>query len=280
VIDWLASYPKSGNTWMRMLLANYFSENDEPHDINSVGVTNGIASSRWRFDELLGMDSEHLYDDEIMLLQPRLFEELVALAPAPQWMKVHDAQLLTGAGEWLFPPGVSNAVVYLIRNPLDVAVSRAFHDGHENMNHAVKMLCAPGTVLAGMGKLQLRQIMGSWSDHVTSWVDQTEIPLIVVRYEDMLADTARELARVIGFARPDAVIDQARLDRAVAHASFENLREAEAAKGFREAAKGQARFFRSGKAGDWVNHLNAEHVARICEVQGPTMARFGYSTEA
>lgn len=49
-INWLTCYPKSGNTWMRMLLANYFSETDTAHDINAVGVTDGTASIRWRFE--------------------------------------------------------------------------------------------------------------------------------------------------------------------------------------------------------------------------------------
>jgi aryl sulfotransferase len=277
VIDWLASYPKSGNTWMRMLLANYYSEHDQPHDINAPGVTNGIASSRVRFDELLCLDSSILTDDEVARLQPHTFEVLVELYPAAQWMKVHDAQRRSADGTWLLPPHVSGRAVYLIRNPLDVAVSRAFHDGHGEMHKAVTMLCTPDAAVAGGNSAQLRQVMGDWSQHVASWVDQDDIPVMVVRYEDMLADTARELARVIAFARPDDVIDQARLAQAVGNAAFDRLQAAEAEQGFREVGRRQERFFRSGKAGDWVNHLSAEQVDRICSTHGAMMRRFGYS---
>jgi hypothetical protein len=277
VIDWLASYPKSGNTWMRMLLANYYREDDQPHDINAPGATNGIASSRPRFDEVLLLDSSLLTDDEVAELQPRLFEAIVKFNPAPQWMKVHDAQARQADGGWLLPPHVSNSAIYLIRNPLDVAVSRAFHDGHADMERAVTMLCTPDMAVAGGSKSQLRQVMGTWSQHVASWVDQDAIPVMVVRYEDMLADTAAQLARVISFARPDEVLDPARLAQCVANAAFDKLQAAEAEKGFRELSTRQERFFRSGKAGDWVNHLTPEQVERICTTHGEMMARFGYS---
>lgn len=277
MIDWLASYPKSGNTWMRMLLANYYREDDQPHDINAPGATNGIASSRPRFDETLCLDSSLLTDAEVAELQPYVFETLVKFNPAPIWMKVHDAQARRADGGWLFPPHVSGRAVYLIRNPLDVAVSRAFHDGHAEMDKAVTMLCTPDMALAGGSKGQLRQVMGSWSQHVASWVDQDAIPVMVVRYEDMLADAAAELARVIAFARPHDTLDPERVALCVANAAFDKLQAAEAEKGFREVGARQERFFRSGKAGDWVNHLTAEQVDRICTTHGEMMARFGYA---
>lgn len=277
MIDWLASYPKSGNTWMRLLLANYFSETDQPHDINQPGVTNGIASLRWRFDEMLGLASSDLTDDEIDGLLPRMFEIMVARNPVPQWIKVHDAQRRLAGGQWLFPPHVSGTVIYLIRNPLDVAVSRAFHDGPGDMAKAVTMLCDPMASVSGAGKPQLRQFMGDWSRHVESWTLQQDIPVKVIRYEDMLQDAGRELAEVIAFARPDEQIDQARIDRAVAHTRFEALQAAEAEQGFRETTARQQRFFRSGKSGDWVDHLSPEQVDTIWQCHREVMQRYGYS---
>lgn len=276
MIDWLASYPKSGNTWMRLMLANYFSETDDPHDINQPGVTNGIASLRVRFDEVLGLDSSDLTDAEIVQLQPRLYEAMVAQNPVPQWMKVHDAQQQLQNGEWLFGARVSGCAIYLVRNPLDVAVSRAFHDGHGDMDRAIALLCNPDGAISGGGKSQLRQFMGDWSHHVASWVDQDVIPRLVVRYEDMLQDPKRELARVIAFARPGAEIDPKRIELAATNTAFERLRAAEDEQGFREVAVRQERFFRNGKSGDWVNHLTSRQIETVCNTQGAMMERFGY----
>jgi len=275
-IDWLASYPKSGNTWMRMMLANYFSETDEPHDINKPGVTNGIASSRVRFDEFLGVSSADLTPSEVRMLQPEVYRQMAMRLRQRAWLKVHDAQLRLDDGGFLFPPEVSASVVYLIRHPLDVAVSLAFHDGHEDMARSVAMLCNSEAYLSGAKSLQLPQWLGSWSEHVQSWVDQREIPVLVVRYEDMLAAPGTALRRVLAFARPDLVIDRARIDQAVAHAAFDALQAAESAKPFRETPQKAKRFFRSGKAGEWRDHLSTAQVKLMIDCHGAMMERFAY----
>lgn len=263
-----------------MLLANYYNESDQPHDINALGVTNGIASGRMRFEEILGLDSTVLTEDEVACLRPRALEALAQIDPGPRWIKVHDAQMKLPQGHWLCPPQLTNSAIYLVRNPLDVAVSRAFHDGNDEMAKSVEMLCDPAAKLAGGRHSQLRQVLGDWSHHVGSWVDQDAIRVLVVRYEDMLADTAHELERVIRFARPDDAVDQARVAHAVDSARFERLQAAELEKGFRELARRQQRFFRSGRQGDWRNHLSEAEAERICIAHGPMMARFGYSADA
>ena len=277
-IDWLASYPKSGNTWLRILLANYFCESDDPHDINKPGVTNGIASHRWRFDELLGLPSSDLTPEEIMALRPFVYEILVAEEPRRHWIKVHDAQRRLADGRWLFPPSVSGVAIYLIRNPLDVAVSLAFHDGHEDMRRSVAKMCDEDAILGGGKSVQLGQFIGSWSHHVESWVDQTEIPVLLVRYEDMLADTAHELARIVQFARPELPVDDDRIAMAVENARFDRLQEIEAARPFRETPPRARRFFRQGLAGGWRNHLSEVEVRRLVDRHCQVMARFGYQS--
>jgi len=275
-IDWLASYPKSGNTWMRILLANYFGESDAPHDINRPGVTNGIASLRWRFDEFLGLPSSDLTIDEILSVQSHVYDSLVTQDSSAHWVKVHDAQMRFPDGRWLFPPSVSGVVIYIIRNPLDVAVSLAFHDGHEDMQRSVRKLCDTQGSLGSGKSVQLHQILGSWSQHAESWIDQSAIPVLVVRYEDMLADAGRELARVVKFARPEFSVDEIRIATAVEHARFDKLKLAEDAEPFRETPTRAKRFFRHGTAGDWRNHLSQTQVRQLLDHHWRIMARFGY----
>ena len=274
-IDWLASYPKSGNTWLRLLLADYFAEADVPHDINAPGVTRGVARSRALFDTFMGVASGDLTNAEALMLQPHVYELIARRNAAPVWLKVHDRQQRIGDG-WLFPPAASGVVVYIVRNPLDVAVSNAFHDGHGDMARAVEKLCDPACFIGRSGGRQMSQAIGDWSAHVRSWVDQSDIPVMVVRYEDMLADTAAALARVIAFARPEVSIDPERVNRAVRHTRMETLQAAERANGFREAPRRAIPFFRSGTAGDWRNHLSVAQVLQIREHHLAVMSRFGY----
>jgi aryl sulfotransferase len=274
-IDWLASYPKSGNTWMRLLLAAYFSEREDRHDINAPGVTNGIISARSILDNVTGIDSADLTDAETASLVPGMCRTLAANAAKRLWLKVHDARFRLSDGRWHLPPEVSGIAVYLLRDPRDVAVSNAFHSG-QDLQRAVDRLCDPDATIGGSSGAQLRQRLGSWRQHVESWIDQRDIPTLVVRYEDMLDDAGRELANVLAFARPEISIDPERIAGAVAKTMFERLQNAESRSGFRERSPKQARFFRSGRAGDWRNHLTTAQAERIRAYNGATMARFGY----
>ena len=106
---WLASYPKSGNTWFRMLVAN-LAATDRPVDINNLPERGGIASARGPFDHLTLIESGLLTHDEADRLRPRVYEELKRGAPddeydAPEppqpvrFVKCHDAYTYTVNGE-------------------------------------------------------------------------------------------------------------------------------------------------------------------------------------
>ena len=70
-IYWLASYPKSGNTWFRTFLRNLIEDGDQPADINDLS-TGSIASSRGWLDEVLGFDTAELDPDEVDRLRPEV----------------------------------------------------------------------------------------------------------------------------------------------------------------------------------------------------------------
>ncbi len=72
-IVWLASYPKSGNTWMRAFLSNYLADGDKPVDINSLDTGGPIASARTIFDEAVGVEASDLTQDEIERYRPRVY---------------------------------------------------------------------------------------------------------------------------------------------------------------------------------------------------------------
>jgi len=92
----------------------------------------------------------------------------------------------------------------------------------------------------------------------------------------MLADAGRELTRVVQFARPELVVDEARIAAAVEHARFDRLQEIETAQTFCETPLRAKRFFRHGRAGDWRNHLSKAEVHQLQDTHCRVMARFGY----
>ena len=286
---WLASYPKSGNTWFRMLVANLSSTDDGPADINDLSERGGIASAREPFDYLLLIDSGLLTHDEIDCLRPRVYEALAGGAEDDEcdepesdrtvrFVKVHDAYTLTSNGEPLLAGarGAAGAIV-IIRDPRDVALSLAHHMG-STADDAIAFMSA---VHAGFGAKenvqqgQLRQKLLGWSGHVASWLDQRDVPVHLVRYEDMQADAADTLRRALAFAERPAADEQ--IQRAVAFADFAELRRQEQAHGFREApAARPSEFFRRGEDGAWRDELTVAQVERIEAAHAPMMQRLGY----
>jgi hypothetical protein len=272
---WLASYPKSGNTWLRLALGS-LAGGGRPPDFASGDKFAQIASDRTAFDLLLDVDSADLTADEAADLRPRFYEIDARRAAAPQLRKVHDAWTLTPSGEPLFPPAVTLGAICIVRDPRDVAVSFAHHMGVD-IDRAVAFMARPDAALAAGGRhgaLQLRQTLLCWSGHVRSWRDAPGRPALLLRYEDMLADAEGALARAAAYlgwaAAPETVA------QAVAATRFDALRAAEERHGFTEKPRPAGRFFRRGIAGGWRDTLTAEQASRIEDRHGAVMAELGY----
>ncbi len=278
-IVWLASYPKSGNTWVRALLGAYTAETAESIDINQLG-SGPIASSLEVFDELLGVSAADLTMEEIERYRPGVYVQRAAALSAPAFIKVHDAFTLTVVGEPLFPLEVACGVVYVVRNPLDIAASFAFHGG-TSIDTSIDRLCSESFIMSkskGAAADQLPQRLGSWSSHVRSWLDESGLRTLVVRYEDLHDDAVSVLRQIAEFS--GLPLDEARLEGAASAASFDRLQAQEASAGFRErATRATAPFFRKGQVGSWRTELSEAQSARIVDAHAPTMRRFGYLQE-
>lgn len=287
---WLASYPKSGNTWFRMLVANLSAKDGKPVDINNLPERGSIASARGPFDYLTLIDSGLLTHDEIDCLRPRVYEELARGVdddeydqpqdvPPVRFVKVHDAYTLTPKGEPLLAGrrGADGAIV-IVRDPRDVAPSLANHN-RSSIDDAITFMNNNESSFAsrtGRQHQQVRQKLSGWSAHIASWIDQNDIPIHLVRYEDMQADARDTFAHALDFAgRPTT---DAEIRRAVDFASFAELKRQEQEKGFSEKPPRPGElFFRRGEAGAWRDELNAEQVARIEAVHAPMIRRLGYA---
>ena len=277
-IVWLASYPKSGNTWFRVFLSNLFSDKDLPVSINELHAT-PIASSRSLFDDHAGVHSSDLSADEIEELRPEVYRRVAEEAKETVFHKVHDMWRLTPSGKPVFPAPVTKAVLYFIRNPLDVTVSFAYH-GSKNPDEMVKEMNDPGNAFCSKPKRlynQLVQPLSDWSGHVKSWVDDSGLPVHVVRYEDMLDNTFGTFSKaleIVGIAKSEEEIKSA-----IVASDLKALSEMEQEEGFKEKPMGMKSFFREGKAGGWREHLDESAVKMLVDRHHDLMERFGYLKE-
>jgi len=274
-IVWLASYPKSGNTWFRVFLSNLLLKENHPSDINNLFAT-PIASNRELFDEATGLSSSDLTSDEIDNLRSGVYEFASKNSNDLLFQKVHDAWLCAKSGEPMFDSKVTKAVIYFIRNPLDVAVSFANHL-NKPLDITVKVMADEGYAFSSsQNRLhnQLRQRLLSWSGHVKSWVYSSNLPIIVLRYEDMKTDTFNSFRKAIDFIDVKATDNEIR--QALQYSDIKEMQKQESEKGFREKPANAALFFRKGIAGSWETELPAELVNAICKDHFEIMKLFGY----
>lgn len=269
-IYWLASYPKSGNTWLRTFISNLLSDADKPVEINHL-IGDHAADRHW-LDDVLGLSSADLSDDELQQLRPAVYQWGERL---PRYVKIHDAYDYCAEGSPLIGRYGTVGAVYLVRNPLDVVPSMANHFGYD-LERAVAIALDSESVLNRNPKCyrpQTRQWLSCWSGHARSWLEQTDVPVHVMRYEDMLDKPLQAFTAAARFLSlphdPQAVA------KALCFSDFEVLAEQEQRGGFQERYSDRP-FFNKGKSGYGRSMLSPQQIQRILHAHAPMMERFGY----
>lgn len=268
---WLASYPKSGNTWLRAFLANLLANRPEPLPLKALSQYCDDEARPERYSALAGRPSHELSLGELCALRAEVQAQIAAAGPGTRFVKTHNCAGVYD-GYPLHHPQLTVGAVYVVRNPLDVAISMADHFGL-SLDAAIERLASEHTGTAN-DALFVTQVLGSWSQHVASWADKAGPRVLIVRYEDLLLKPAKHFAKIAKLVGLDR--DRARIERAIRHARFDSLARDERQHGFIEAADSRRAFFRVGRAHQWREALSREQIQRIVDAHREQMARFDY----
>jgi hypothetical protein len=274
-IIWLASYPKSGNTWFRLFLSCLLSGENAAVNINDFRATS-LASRRSTLDDALGFDSADLTHDESVLYRNELYRHLSDTATKPIWMKVHDAYSFLPNGKALIPPEATRCVIYFIRNPLDIAGSMANHN-HSTIDEAIDCMIDPShsfSTSSGRYNEQLGQLLGTWTRHVDSWTTVAEVPVQVIRFEDMKLRPIETFTRAMDFT--GVPYTKSRLELVLDAVCFEKMQEKEKTEGFREKPVKAKCFFRKSTIGAWKEELSEDQCKKLISMFSVNMKKFGY----
>ncbi|MFM9844102.1 MAG: sulfotransferase domain-containing protein [Dongiaceae bacterium] len=270
-IIWLASFPKSGNTWLRAFLHNLLRNPNEAYDINKLAdFTKGDAQMAW-YNLVDKRPGSEISKEEIAALRPKIHRLMTQSRPDSVFIKTHN-KLVEDRGTAMHTMEHTAGAIYVIRNPLDVTISFAHHYGL-SLDDAIVSMSTPGLHTENTDK-NCYEIYGSWSEHVRSWTLSAHRGLHVMRYEDMLASPHKAFAAVLGFL--GLKVSRERLDKAVELSSFRVLQEQEKRQGFMEKTAVADKFFREGKAGQWKSRLSRTQIDAVVASHQEQMARFGY----
>jgi aryl sulfotransferase len=231
---WLAAYPKSGNAWLRIFIAN-LSATDAPADINALSEQHRGSALNTRF-----INAQTAY---------------------------------TSSNEKDPVPREIIGAIVIVRDPRDIAPSLAAYS-RNTIDDAIEFMGDPDA-FPTVENCPIQRKLSRWSHHVASWLEQKEIPVHLVRYEDLVADPVTSFRRALRFAGTTVGDDIIR--RAIAFSDFKQLHAQEIAKGAQEAQPSTGRLFRRGVAGGWHDELTAAQTARIEANHGAMMQRLGYT---
>jgi hypothetical protein len=270
-IVWLASYPKSGNTWTRIFLTNYLMNAKEPVPINQAHRLVLIDSNIKTYKMVAGREI-NVQDIELTLsLRDKVLRGIVANNADVNLVKTHNIRKQV-RGVTMIPDEYTKSAVYIMRNPLDMVLSYARHYGM-TVKDAVTCISRSDNANAPTDET-VAQFLGTWSEHVNSWTSGANYPVLVLKYEDLLADPVMYFGKLIEhFGLPK---DQERLERAIKFSSIKELRKQEKESGFIERPKQAKQFFGKGTSGQWESELSEDQVKYIRREHRDVMERYGY----
>lgn len=270
----LASYPKSGNTWLRLLLANLFTNAKDGvslDDVNLISVNDNLIDFYKTIDE---KSLASLTAADVAKLRHNAQRHIATLKPDTTFVKTH-AALMPMAGVPPFASDVLAGAIYIVRNPLDIVPSYARHLdlSIDDAIHAVGLR----DFVAPRYKYLLEYLQGSWGQNVGSWTTKPHPQILLLRYEDIVTDPISTFGSVVKFLGLDT--PQERLERAIAHCDIDRLREKEKTEGFIEHVAKKGQFFGQGGVDAWRRELTEQQARRVVAQNRVQMERFGYIPE-
>lgn len=269
-IVWLASYPKSGNTWVRCFMDAYFLQEVDINDI-VCSVSDDLS-----FRHQIG-DGSDIVDEPIeiqMLTRPMALLRLVRtfnenkFADIPLFVKTHFPHMLANGIETL-PEALTYSVIHIVRNPLDVLPSFSKHIGISCDEGFDAMLDKRRAIITPDSN-KTTNILGAWDDYVNSYIKADTHNVLTIRYEDMLSDPVEEFSKMLRHAGVEP--DKDRVIKAIELVKIDKLKKQEDKNGFRESSpKAKNKFFSRTKTdiGDVLRSKVKRKFERV-------MKRLGY----
>ncbi len=265
MIIWLASYPKSGNTWVRSFLNSLLFNKDNKANLSELSKIDQYPK-RSHFTNLV----KEIDNLEELSLNWIKSQKIINQDNKVKFLKTHHA--LCNYKNSFFTNGeVSLGAVHIVRDPRNVISSILYHFSKKNYEEAKEFIFDENKALGKKFNLDdpnanrnIFTIISSWKNHYNSW-KQFKKNYLLIKYEDLLTNPYTEFSRVSEYLSKvlNLKFEDDKINFAVNSNSFENLQRLEKENGFAESITdkktGQKKkFFNLGPKNDWTKLLNNE----------------------
>lgn len=278
-IIWIASYPKSGNTWLRYFLGNYFFNNKddfEPEIIKNIKkfhLDKELIKSKFHNQDFI----KNPYNVSKYWIESQ--KKLEIKKGNVVFLKTHNALINIENNEFT-NSDLTLAIIYIIRDPRDVVVSYSKYrhlDYDKTIEHMIGSKVNIPYVRDAKDASNI-EITGSWAFHYNSWKDGiSEIPRIIIKYEDLLSNSEKIFTNIIKFLSNimKLEVNYKKIKSSNNLSKFTKLKNFEEKNNFFENNSSE-NFFRIGKSGNWKKELNKDQIKKIEDSFKIEMINLGY----
>ena len=278
MIIWIASYPKSGNTWIRSFLTAYYFCEDGIFDINKLNHIQDYPNKQFFKNEVKEGEIHKHWDKS---------QKAIVNEKKIKFLKTHNS-LITAFGNDFTSPKYSLGVIYIIRDPRNVITSVKNHNDFETYDKALEFMQNENTIISDYKYLNNHaktNIINSWRINYQSWLSNNRYRRMMIKYEDLIENPKQTLRDLIVFVnticRFNNGIDVKKLENAIQSTTFEKLQNLEDTGKFSESVysdknEKKIKFFYLGPKNNWKDRLNKDLIKKMNTYYKKDLERLGY----
>ena len=281
MIIWIASYPKSGNTWVRALLSSYLYSNDGIFNFEQLKKIKQFPSKEYFDFFLKDFTNIKKVSDHWIHAQ----ERINLLNNDVTFLKTHSALCKLENNSFTNRLN-TKAAIYVVRDPRNIITSFSHHYSL-NVEESLNFLKNEKKILLeneyGKKNFAVATILGNWKHHYLSWKSLNFAPLLIVKYEDLINDTEKTFTSILNFLKNsmNITIDKVKVLKTVKSCSFDVMSQKEKTEQFDEAVYSKKNneklnFFYLGEKNNWRNLLDPNVEKKTRDLFSKEMKELGY----
>jgi len=280
---WLASYPKSGNTLVRSLLASYFFSKDGVYNFDLIKNILQFPTSKL----FQNIDIDITNEKEVIANYIRA-QQSINKKDSIQFLKTH-SYLFNIENNAFTDLNNSLGVIYIVRDPRNVVTSLANHSSisiEESANYLIDKWYFGGNLNNFNDEMRIRLYTGTWATNYKSWKSfKSQGRYLLIKYEDLINKKEEILIKMLKFInklkKKNFELDKIKLKNVIDTTSFERMKALENEFGFNESkiekmTGKKIPFFNLGKKNDWKKMISLEIKDKIENAFKEEMKELGY----
>ena len=277
MIIWIASYPKSGNTWLRSIITSLLYTTDGIFDFKLIKKIKQFPT-RNQFQEFTKNFNDINEISKFWLLA----QDKINLTEEIKFFKTHNLNCAVNKNSFT-NKSHTLGTIYVVRDPRNLINSIKNHYNKGNDEEAKNFLISK-KILSRVPKdneADIATLLGSWSDHYNFWTKRNS-NLLLIKYEDLILDTKKELERIIIYLKKfmTVEINPEKIKNILNTTSFDHLKGLENKGLFNEnvydSKKNKIRFFNKGPSNDWTKVLDKKIQDDLEKIFYKEMKELGY----